>query len=251
MTREKRGMRGAEASGPLRVKICGLTRAEDAAVAAEAGADFMGAVLSPGFGRSVSPDAAATFRDAAGGDDAPTLVAVLVDATAEQAEARAVEAGAGVLQLHGDESPALLRTLRERGPWRIWKAVRVREADEVLRAAETYGAVADGLLLDGAREGTRGGGHGIRFPWEAVAAVREDLPGDLALIVAGGLTPGNVATAVRALRPDVVDVSSGVEATPGVKDPERVLAFVRAARNADGPGGSMSDADAGPTSATE
>ncbi|HZD05084.1 MAG TPA: hypothetical protein VE173_09200, partial [Longimicrobiales bacterium] len=105
--------------------------------------------------------------------------------------------------------------------------------DDVIRALERYADVADGLLLD-AWHGGRGGGAGVRFPWEVVAPLRETFPPALDLIAAGGLRAENVGEVVRRLAPDVVDVSSGVEVRTGVKDPERVRAFVRNART--GPG---------------
>ena len=111
--------------------------------------------------------------------------------------------------------------------------MRPTSAADVREAAERYGEVVDGLLLDGVRRGGRGGGHGVRFPWEAAEAARDDL-GDLVLVTAGGLDPENVGEVVRRLRPDVVDVSSGVEAGHGVKDAARVEAVVRNALTAAG-----------------
>jgi phosphoribosylanthranilate isomerase len=228
---------------PIRVKICGVRRPEDARHAALAGADYVGAILSPGFGRSVEPEAAARFLD---GLDA-VLVAVTVDAGPEAAAGAARAAGAGVIQLHGDEPPETLRALRDEGDWRLWKAVRIREKDDVVAALERWAEVADGLLLDGFRAG-RAGGSGTAFPWEALEGVRTQVPQALMLVVAGGLTPENVAEAVRRLSPDVVDVSSGVEAAPGSKDPERIRSFVERAR-AGGGTGSGSGSASGPRSA--
>lgn len=226
---------GEEAGrAPTAVKICGLTRLDDARAAAAAGADYLGAILSPGFSRSVPVERAARFRSVAEGTPGhavPTLVAVLVDATLADATAAARASGAGVLQLHGGEPPSFLRGLRREGPWTLWKALQVRAADDVARALEDYGDVADGLLLDGWHEG-RGGGVGARFPWEVVETVRAAFPAGLAFIAAGGLSPSNVAEAVRRLAPDVVDVSSGVEGRVGEKDGAKVRDFIRSARNA-------------------
>jgi phosphoribosylanthranilate isomerase len=214
--------------GPrIRVKICGVTRREDARHAASAGADYIGAILSPGYPRSIEPEIAATFLE--GGP--ATLVAVFVDAAVPKAARAARTAGAGVIQLHGEERPDHLRALRAEGPWRLWKAVRVRRPAEVMAAAERWVGIADGLLLDGFREGS-GGGQGARFPWKALEAVRHQIPVELALVVAGGLTPENVEKAVSRLAPDVVDVSSGVERLLGVKDPDRVRTFIQRARAA-------------------
>jgi phosphoribosylanthranilate isomerase len=210
------------------VKICGVTRGEDARHAAAVGADYVGAILSPGFARSIDAERARDF----GLGDRTELVAVFVDSAVQDAARAARTAGAGVIQLHGDERPDDLRALRQEGPWPLWKVIRIRRAAEVLAAAERWVGIADGLHLDGFREGTSGGGQGARFPWKALESVRHRLPAELTLIVAGGLTPESVATAVARLAPDVVDVSSGVEAQLGVKDPERVRAFVERARAA-------------------
>lgn len=213
------------------VKICGVTRPEDAAAAVRAGADFVGAILSPGFDRSVAPEHAATYP-LDGADGRARLVAVLVDPSLDEATDVAGRAGAAVIQLHGDEPPELLVELRERGTWSVWKAVKVRTEEDVEEAIRRYAGVVDALLLDGAPAGATGGGHGARFPWEAAATVRASLPAAVSLVVAGGLAPDNVQEAIRRLRPDVVDVSSGVEASRGIKDPEAILAFLSAARTA-------------------
>ena len=209
----------------MRVKICGLTRAADAAAAAALGADYLGVILSPGFGRSVEPTEASRFRFPGG----PLLVGVVVDLPPAELVERARTAGVDVLQLHGSEPPDALRALREEGSWTLWKAVRVRSGDDVREAVELYRGVADGLLLEGWHPG-RGGGVGASFPADEVAAVRSAFPPGLDLVVAGGLRPETVAEVVRTLRPQVVDVSSGVESAPGVKDPRKVEAFVGNAR---------------------
>jgi phosphoribosylanthranilate isomerase len=207
------------------VKICGLVRPEDAGMAVAAGADYLGAILSPGFSRSVDPALAASFP---GRSDVP-LVAVLVDEDLDAALRSARTAGASVIQLHGQEPPELLDALRREAPWHLWKAVHVRSPGDVTRAVEVYGEVAHGLLLEGWHETARGGA-GAPFAWEEVAQVRGRLPEHLALVVAGGLTPDNVERAVEVLAPHVVDVSSGVEARLGAKDPGAVQAFIRNAR---------------------
>jgi phosphoribosylanthranilate isomerase len=209
------------------VKICGLTRREDAETAAAAGARYVGVVLARGGKRTVTPARAAEIL----GGLAAKKVGVFVDATEEELRGAAGIAGLDVLQLHGDESPALLLRLRAAGPWRLWKAIRPRGAAELLDALERFSGAADGLLLDGYSP-TAHGGTGRRFPWEEIAEHRGRIPADLALVVAGGLHPRNVARAVALLRPEVVDVSSGVESAPGIKDGAAVHAFVRAARGA-------------------
>jgi phosphoribosylanthranilate isomerase len=204
------------------VKVCGLMRHEDAAVAAEAGARYLGVILAPGFRRSVTPDAARIILESfqAG------RVGVFVDADEDTLRSIAEAAGVDVLQLHGDESPELAARMRAAG-WEVWKAVRARDADDFSAAVQRYAGSVDALLVDGYDPASHGG-TGARFPWDQVAARRHELPAGLRLIAAGGLRPENVADAVRILRPDAVDVSSGVERAPGEKDPRAVRDFVQA-----------------------
>ena len=209
----------------LGIKICGITTPEDAVAARELGADYLGMILSQGFPRSVLPDEAVDIGLVA---EAP-LVAVLVDESLDEAERIAGSSGASVIQLHGEEGPEYAEELRRRGKWTIWKTVRVRDPEDVTRAVEALGDSVDGLLLDGWHP-DRPGGSGASFSWEDVREVRDRIPSDLKVIAAGGLTPGNVAVAIHTLRPDVVDVSSGVELHVRRKDPELIQAFVRNAR---------------------
>ncbi|HEX8392107.1 MAG TPA: phosphoribosylanthranilate isomerase [Longimicrobium sp.] len=207
---------------PPAVKVCGLMRPSDAAAAVDAGAGYLGVILAPGGKRTVTAAQAGVIL---GGLHA-RRVGVFVDADEPALHAAAREAGLHVLQLHGDEPPELADRMRAAG-YEVWKAVRVREAADVRAAAERYAGSVDALLLDGYSAAAHGG-TGTRFPWEEVAAIRPSLPPGLRLIAAGGLRPDNVAHAARLLRPDAVDVSSGVEASPGVKDHGAVRAFVQA-----------------------
>ena len=209
----------------VEIKICGITTPEDAVAARELGADYLGMILSQGFPRSILPDEAVDVGLAA---EAP-LVAVLVDESLDEAERIAGLSGASVIQLHGEEDCDYAEELRRRGKWAIWKTVRVRDPEDVTRAVEAVGASVDGLLLDGWHP-DRPGGSGASFSWERVGALRDRIPRDFRVIAAGGLTPGNVADAIQALRPDIVDVSSGVELHVRRKDPELIRAFVRNAR---------------------
>ena len=204
-----------------RVKICGLTRREDAEGAAALGASFLGAVLVPGSPRCV---AAADAYGLFAGIDADRVI-VVSDLGVQEAAAAARTVDASVIQLHGEEEPDAVGHLRAVGPWRVWKAVRVRESEDVERAVSRYGEVVDSLLLDGWHPRLQGG-PGASFSWQEVAAARDRIPPDLELVVAGGLNPGNVRDAISALRPDVVDVSSGVESAPGLKDLDLVRAFI-------------------------
>jgi len=213
------------AERPL-VKICGLTRRDDVVAADRAGADYLGVVLSAGFARSVDPGlAAALFTGTRA-----WKVAVLVDESADEAVAAALALGADVLQLHGEESPETLEALRARGPWKLWKGVRARSLTDIGAAVERYAEVADGILVEGWKDGPLGVG-GARLALDS-AAVREIVPAGLDFVLAGGLRPDTVADAVRRFRPDVVDVSSGVERTIGEKDHMLVRAFVESARAA-------------------
>ncbi|RMH20743.1 MAG: phosphoribosylanthranilate isomerase [Gemmatimonadetes bacterium] len=237
-------MSGAEAAGPAaprpRVKICGVTRAADARAVAEAGADLVGVILARGFSRSL-PDARA--REVAAAAGLP-VVGVFVNAGARDVLEAARAVGLSIAQLHGDESPGTVREIREAG-LAVWKAVRVREADDVLRARDRFGREVDALLLDGWHP-ERAGGAGVRFDWHAVAELRRSGGLDVPLVAAGGLTPANVAEVVGVLDPDYVDVSSGVERSIGRKDPELVKAFVAAARGAWVPTAGAEKARAGP-----
>jgi len=232
-------------NGTSRVKICGLRRAEDVRAAASAGADYLGFVLAGGP-RHVEPETARDLHEAVGspavprsvGDahsspERPRPVAVLVDASAEDALASASAAGAGIVQLHGAETPETCRALREAG-LEVWKALRPRSEEELRTLVGRYREVVDGIHVEG-WSARAAGGTGTGFPWIWAEALRDDLTPGPALILAGGLTPENVSEAVRRVRPFAVDVSSGVELRPGVKDPERVRAFVERAREASRP----------------
>lgn len=207
------------------VKVCGLMRHDDAAAAARAGARWLGVILAPGFKRSVTPDEARVIF----GSLPARRVGVFVDADEPLLCSAAKAAGVDVLQLHGDEPPGLAARLRERG-WEVWKAVRAKDADDFSAAVARYAGAVDALLVDGYTPHTHGGA-GVSFPWEAVAERLGELPPGVRLIAAGGLRPDNVAEAVRILRPHAVDVSSGVEAAPGRKDPQAVRDFVRAVQS--------------------
>jgi phosphoribosylanthranilate isomerase len=205
-------------------KICGLCSAQDAAMSEGAGAAYLGVILAPGRTRSRTiAEAQVIFEGTTS-----QRVGVFVDAATEEMVDAVKALGLNVLQLHGDESPAQVGELQNATNVAIWKAVRVRSADDVLAAARRYVGV-DALLLDGWVEHAHGGA-GARFDWNAVTQVRGMLAPSLQLVVAGGLTPANVATVAALLTPDVVDVSSGVETVPGRKDTGLVRDFIAAAR---------------------
>jgi phosphoribosylanthranilate isomerase len=211
----------------VRMKICGLTRNQDARSAVVAGASFGGVILAPGSRRTVSPGSVPAIF--AGTD--LVRCGVFVNEGAERIRRLAAEMDLGVLQLHGDETPEFAADLRSTTGVTVWKAIRPRSGGEFAAAAEGYDGAVDGLLLDGWSASARGG-TGARFPWREVARHRERLEPSLTLVVAGGLTAENVAEVITLLSPDIVDVSSGVEASPGVKDPQRIQAFADAVRGA-------------------
>jgi phosphoribosylanthranilate isomerase len=217
----------------IEVKICGLCRPQDAAAARDAGANYLGVLLAPGHPRTRTiPEALEILAAGEGKAGGPRKVGIFVDGSAREIVAAAQTLRLDVVQLHGSEPPELLEHLRSSLPGvEIWKAVRVRNGESVQDASERYAASAAGLLLDGWSE-TAAGGAGVAFSWADVTAARARIPRELKLIVAGGLTPATVAQAIRALRPDCVDVSSGVESERGVKDARRIAAFIEAARGA-------------------
>jgi len=211
------------------VKICGITNVGDAVAAAAAGADFLGFVLVPGTPRQVTPALAATIiRDlrAAAGADAfpvPRLVGVFQDAA--EADIRAAVAGCGfdVIQLHGDEPAGLVQSL---GAGRVWKMLPLRTPHDVALAAAHPAAA---VLADALRDGQRGG-TGALCDWTLAAAVAAQRH----LVLAGGLTPENMAAAVAQVHPWAVDVGSGVEASKGKKDHAKIRALLQAVRAAAG-----------------
>lgn len=206
-----------EAARRVRVKICGVTRPEDAAVAEAAGADAIGLIFAEGSRRRVDVAAAAEIAAALG----PFVrrVGVFVDPDQESVLEAIDGAGLDAVQLHGDAPAAWLVDLRRRV--RVIRALRFRPG---ITPATVAGEPADAWLLDGLRPGS-----GEAFDWSQAGA----WAGHARLIVAGGLRPGNVAAAVAALRPHAVDVASGVEDAPGRKDPALVRAFVAAVRRAE------------------
>jgi phosphoribosylanthranilate isomerase len=212
----------------VRVKICGVCRPQDAATAAAAGADYIGVILGARSPRLRSAAEAEAVYAAAPGC---RRVGVFADRDVAAVAALAERLSLDVVQLHGAEPPVAVAELLRRGPWTVWKAVRARAAADFLGAVDAYGASVGGLLIDGWTPDAAGGA-GVRAPWETIGPLRERVPWGVDFIAAGGLRPDNVAAAIAALSPDVVDVSSGVEAQPGEKSAERVRAFVSAARTA-------------------
>jgi phosphoribosylanthranilate isomerase len=200
----------------LFVKICGVTTPEDAAAAAAAGADAIGVNLWPGSKRHVTPEAAREVLAAV--PVGVMKVGVFVDAPDDQVAYCIKELGLDRAQLHGDEAPAHFGRLDSR----LIRVVRVRDESSF----ETEAGWSPALwMYDAFVEGF--GGGGVPAPWPLIAA-RARRP----FLLAGGLTPENVAAAIAATQPDGVDVASGVESSSRRKDPAKIAAFIAAARGA-------------------
>jgi phosphoribosylanthranilate isomerase len=200
-----------------RIKICGITRSEDALVCAHAGADAIGLVFYPPSPRHVAAAQAAMIARAL--PPFVTTVGLFVNPAAEQVEAVLNEVHLDVLQFHGDEPPEFCASFGV--PY--LKAIRVKAGVDLVQCAIRY-QEAQGLLLDAYVEGTPGG-TGRSFDWKLIPA---ELP--LPVILSGGLEPANVADAICRVRPWAVDVSSGVEASKGIKDAAKITAFVEGVR---------------------
>ncbi|MDX2217845.1 MAG: phosphoribosylanthranilate isomerase [Burkholderiales bacterium] len=204
----------------MRIKICGITRVEDALLAAELGAHAVGFVFHPGSPRAVTPQAAA--RIAAALPAFISVVGLFVNASPANIREAAEVVPLDLLQFHGDEAPEACSGYGRR----YIKAVRMAPGVDLVKCAAEFHQSA-GLLLDAHVAGAWGG-TGQRFDWARV-------PKGLAkpVILSGGLSPENVADGIRAVRPVAVDVSSGVESAPGIKDPEKLKAFIHEAQHAD------------------
>lgn len=205
-----------------RTKICGITSVEDACAAVEAGADAIGLVFYPRSPRFVTVEQAVTIARAVG--PFVTTVGLFVDPTPEAVQLVLEEVPLHLLQFHGQETPAFCAAFQR--PY--IKALRMAEGlDVAAQEREFLYAGALGLLLDSYSPAAPGG-TGETFAWERIPPERR-----LPLILAGGLSPENVGSAVQHVRPYAVDVSSGVESAPGRKDSARISAFVAAVRAAD------------------
>lgn len=207
-----------------RIKHCGITRLEDAHLAVEAGAWALGMIFWPASPRSCAPDVAAEIgrqlRRRA------ELAGVFVNQSLDEVAALAETVPLSLVQLHGDEGPSFCTEVARRTGARVIKAARIRSRAE-LQALQAF-RNADFHLVDAHVDGLRGG-TGQTVDWSLL----EDRFSDVPLILSGGLTPANVQEAVVRVEPSGVDVASGTEAEPGIKDPEKLLAFGEAVRAAD------------------
>jgi len=203
------------------IKFCGMTRVEDVDAAVALGARYVGVIFAGGPRTLTVERARGVLRNV------PTTVGRVgvfgpetePDTVAEVARAAKLD----VVQLHGDPDVAAVAAMRESFDGRVWAALRVRGAIVLERAAELFRA-ADAVVID-AYSPDALGGSGIALPWDALSEAVTTIRRPGRLVLAGGLRPETVATAVRSLAPEVVDVSSGVEARPGVKDHAKLRAF--------------------------
>lgn len=210
-----------------KVKFCGMTRPQDAAIGAEIGASYIGVVFADGP-RRVTPGQANKIFEAAGkrvkhvgvfGTNDPDQIARIVE-----------ETHLDVVQLHNDPTPSDVTAIRGKFGGEIWAAIRVA-GTHIPHEAEALFDSADAIVLD-ARSENKLGGTGQALPWNELASDLARDRGSSAVVLAGGLKPGNVGSAVRTLAPDVVDVSSGIESAAGIKDPWLMREFYAAVSGA-------------------
>lgn len=209
----------------LIVKICGINDAAGLDAAVLAGADLLGFVFVAASPRAIPPSTAATL--AARAPRGPLRVGLFVDATDDALADVLAQVPLDMLQLHGGEDPRRCAAVRARFGRPVLKALGIADAADV-RAAASWTGAADRLLLDAKPPpgASRPGGNALAFDWGVLAGCKLQLP----WLLAGGLTPENVGRAVAVSGAPGVDVSSGVERAPGVKDPALIAAFVAAAR---------------------
>jgi phosphoribosylanthranilate isomerase len=222
------------------VKICGLSTEETVDAALAAGADMIGFVFFPKSPRAVTLERAAALAERVRGR--AEIVALTVDMDDAGLEAIAETLKPDWIQLHGGESVERVAEIRQRFGLPVMKALGIRTSED-LAGVLAYAAVADRLLLDAKppKDADRPGGNGVSFDWRLLDALD---PG-LSYMLSGGLDADNVAAALALARPPGIDVSSGVENAPGVKDPDRIRAFIAAIR------GFRPNADQGPATAGE
>lgn len=211
-------------SGSTRIKVCGVTLPDDAARVAAAGVDFVGFNFWPRSKRYVTPERAPMLAAAARAAGSARIVGVFVDASLDDIRAICARVELDAIQLHGDEDAETCRRVAGATYRPVWKAIPVTSVRDIERLDAWP---ADAILLDAPTPGR--GGAGARFDHALAREARERHPA-LNVILAGGLTPETVASAIALVEPFAVDVASGIEAAPGIKDPVKLRAFVAAAR---------------------
>lgn len=209
------------------VKICGITSAEAADAAARAGADFVGLNFHPASPRYLKPEVARSLAERLRGR--ARLVALVADATDETIATALAATAADFIQLHGRETPTRVAEIRSRFSTPVIKVLSIAEASDFADVA-AHEQSADMMMFDAKapKDASYPGGHGAAFDWQLLRGRRFSRP----WLLAGGLSPENVARAIRSSGAPGVDVSSGVETAPGVKSAEKIAAFVAEARNA-------------------
>jgi len=210
---------------PTKVKICGLKTEAALEAALAGGADFVGLVFFPPSPRNVTLAVAKALADRARGR--ARIVALMVDPDDALIAQVVASAAPDLIQLHGYETPTRVAEVRARWGISVMKAVPVETAEDA-HAARQFSPAADLILFDARApaDSARPGGNGAPFDWRTLLGVTEGMP----FVLSGGLTPDNVAEAIRLTGATTVDVSSGVESSPGEKDPELIRRFLRAAK---------------------
>lgn len=200
------------------VKICGITASDSLRAAAKSGASFAGLVFYPRSPRYVTPAQAAAIASGVPDTDI-ALVGLFRDPADEEISAALDHVALSLIQLHGNETPDRVRKIREKFGLPVIKALPVSEKKD-LESAAPYMNIADWLLFDS--RSPQGGGSGQSFDWEILKDFQSPLP----WMLAGGLNAGNISAALGILAPEAVDVSSGVEDTPGQKNPDKIKEFI-------------------------
>ena len=209
----------------IEVKICGLRTLDTMQAALDAGADYVGLVFFEKSPRNVSIETAAELADLA--SERAKVVVLLVDASDGMVDRIMPYVAPDILQLHGSETPARVAEIKRRTGAIIMKAIKVETAADAALALDYIG-IADFILFDAKapKDAMLPGGNGLTFDWRVLDDVKAKVP----YMLSGGLTPGNVAEAIRLTGARRVDVSSGVEISPGEKDADLIRAFIAAAK---------------------
>jgi phosphoribosylanthranilate isomerase len=207
-----------------RIKICGVTLADDAARIASGGADFVGLNFWPKSKRYLAPERAPMIASVVRSTGNAKIVGVFVDPEIDEIQSIVSTVDIDIIQLHGDETPDYVKRISLAVYRPVWKALPIASARDLDRL-DVWPAEA--LLLDAPTPGR--GGAGATFDWQLARQARERYP-KIHFVLAGGLTPENVTHAIETVQPWAIDVASGVEAAPGIKDASKLDAFIGAAR---------------------
>ncbi len=207
-----------------RIKVCGVTLPDDAARVGSSGVDFIGLNFWPKSKRYVAPERGPMLSSIIRSTGTAKLVGVFVDPRLEDIQAITATVDLDIIQLHGDEDPEFVKRVSLAVYRPVWKAVAVRSAKDI---SNLDAWSAEAILLDAPTPGR--GGAGAQFDWKLAREARQRFP-KLSIVLAGGLTPENVGGAIEQVEPWAVDVASGIETAPGIKDGAKLDAFIGAAR---------------------